>query len=516
MREGSKKKTSNSDKKRTLLFSEVIGSIPSAVAKRIGYTKKNVRKKKSQNHTDQERKALFSQVMVSVASAAAQRDANAKEKNCKKVRPRPTNTKNLEASFSRSKRSVTGRFDLVEGVLPSPSPSAVAIKKLSIADQVANAAVARNHLLPDPAAHRRECVVSDLMDRLSTNDPGLISLKLYKRPDKYYEDFSIFIRSIKGNKMITSVELSWIFLAPLTESQRILLMEQLGLLPGITELQLEGIGPSTALVAALKGCRTKLKGMRIGSLRIRNNEDVKKLAVEIQKNRSLQRVFLSNIRLRVEGRYRMRDEGVVQFEEINDQENSDSLPKMDPILNALATIPSLTKIDLQLQLDGDKMARIEDKTIQTLCNSTQYLILHSCNLDDQHCSAIFQELESNDTIELISLAQNQKITAAGWDTIAKMLQINYSLRHLHTTADETFCSARYTHPVHVSEATVPSHICRTKMDFYLKLNRAGRGKLLLDAECDSQKGWTDFIIREKDELELVFYALVMNPNLCLV
>jgi len=463
-------------------------------------------------NTCQTRKFEFSQVAAHVASIAAKRNTNGNGNFLKKTKPASTNTSDRKtSSFPRSKRSVTGRFDTVGGILPF-LPSAIAMKNMSIASQVATAAVARSHLLP--AGHKREREVSGLMTSLINNDPDLISLKLYKRPAKYYDKFLSFLRAIKESKVITSVELSWIFLAALTESQRILLMKQLGLLLVITKIELEGIGPSIALSAALQGCHTKLQSLRIGSLRIANNKDVKELAAELQQNQSLQRVFLSNIRVKVEGQHRIGEEGMVRFEEINNQGSASSLIKLDPILNALAIIPTLTKIDLQLQLDGSKIARIDEETIQTLCNSTQYLILHSCNLDDLHCSAIAQVLDGNNSIELISMAENEKISEEGWTTIADMLEKNYSLHHFHTTTNYTFCPRLY--PDYMSESSVPSDPCRAKMDFYLKLNRAGRGKLMMDGESDFHMGWIELIIQEKDDLDVVFYALVMNPYLCLV
>mmetsp|Transcript_28788 Transcript_28788/g.43490 ORF Transcript_28788/g.43490 Transcript_28788/m.43490 type:complete len:385 (-) Transcript_28788:181-1335(-) len=325
------------------------------------------------------------------------------------------------------------------------------------------------------------------------------SLKLYRRPNYYFSNFSDFLDfAIRENRQsLTSVEMSWIFFAALTELQRYLLLTEIGKLPNLVKLQMEGTTVK-ALIAALqaKGCG-KLAYLHIGSLRISNEMDINTLAMQLKQQTSLQKVFLANVCVQIEGRHRLDDEGGVRFEEIRQQDGY--YLTIDPLLKALADLPTLDKIDLQLELDASKVARIRDETLQALCRQkTKQLILQACNLDDQHCVAISRiEMEE---LELLSLAANEGISSEGWAIIAKMLETNYFMKYLETQYEG-------------ENETGPSQICRHKMDYYLKLNRAGRGNL--SKVIDSHIGWVELLIREKDDVDISHYALLTNPCLCM-
>mmetsp|Transcript_25420 Transcript_25420/g.36929 ORF Transcript_25420/g.36929 Transcript_25420/m.36929 type:complete len:453 (+) Transcript_25420:65-1423(+) len=427
-----------------------------------------------------------------------------------------------------AERSAAGRFRLNE---PMP-PSLRSTEKATIASQVATAAAARGEITTDIIAHRRRTAALALASEIRANDPKLTSLKLYRRPGYGFNDtFSNLLQALAQNRTIQSVEMSWIFLASLTEAQRIILMTHLGRLPALTKLQMEGIGPASALVAALRGCRTNLQNLRVGSLRISSEQDVKEVADALSQLQSLQNVLLSNIRIKTNMRYRIdHADGSVHIEGIDDDHDDTAsteqpqqprrLVAMDPILEALAGIPTLSKIALQLQLDSSKVTRLTDKTIQSLCEvpSRKYLMLHSCNLDDEHCNAISKALQDNKNTSMysLSLAENEDISANGWCALATMLEKNYSLEYLHTDASER--------SYHSLPTSFPSIHCRAKMDHYLKLNRAGRGKLLLadhnnddggdGEENDTHKGWIELLIKDKEDLNVVFYVFQTNPPLC--
>jgi len=119
-------------------------------------------------------------------------------------------------------------------------------------------------------------------------------------------------------------------------------------------------------------------------------------------------------------------------------------------------------------------------------------------MDDQHCLAISQV--SMEKIEVLSFTENNSISCKGWSILANMLETNYLLKYLETQSRSDTFSA-------------PSQICRRKMDYYLKLNRAGRGELLVTD--GSRIGWTQFLIRGRDDLDLLYYTLLMNPSLCM-
>jgi hypothetical protein len=352
--------------------------------------------------------------------------------------------------------------------------------------------------------------------RLESNDPTQTSLKLFKDPGEHFEDFGNFLSALRYNTVVSSVEVSWRFLRALTEVDRCFLMKQLGLLPSIEAFLIDGIGPSSALVVALDGARQTLKKLRVGFVRVNGDEDIAELATAFGMLQALEGVSLSTVRLRVQGQYMLDAQGMVTFQEVHQS----YLVSIDPLLNALASLPFLGTIQLQLRLDATKFSRIENETVQKLCHNRRSLFLHACNLDDDHCLAMARQLQLIDTkLKCLVLDQNPSIGKRGWSALEKMLEGNHCLDNLLTERHQY--DGNTAAPVRGKEvastglmtAAVHSQECWAQMEYYLKLNRAGRALLFGDDE-NFYRDSVDFMIQGKDDSDTVFYALRTNPSLC--
>ncbi|CAB9525190.1 expressed unknown protein [Seminavis robusta] len=378
---------------------------------------------------------------------------------------------------------------------------------------------------------------NSLVYRLSNNDPTLTYLKLVRKPATHFgdEELSGFLLALEKNKTVTSVQLSWRFLSALSATERVLLMGALGALLSLEKFMMEAIGPCNALVAALQNTQN-LKVLWINSLRLSSNAEVTQLAAALSRNVSLQQITLNNIRLQVQGTYRVDEQGMVWFQK--NQADQKKLNKLDlnPLLMSIAEIPGMQKIQLDLKLDAATMERIAKPTLQRMCRSSglTFLMLRCCDLDDDDVAVLaeeFQKIGSTGNVEVLNLTRNNRISEFGWKILVAMLETNYSLTGMYTptTTGPSQPEEQYNHVLagrfgsyvasrnaalmEPSECTPPSPETRGKMDLLLKLNEKGRKGLLTNP---SKVAWLDFMIREIDDLDMVFYALLCSPGLFFV
>ena len=332
-----------------------------------------------------------------------------------------------------------------------------------------------------------------LTTRLQSNDPSFTHMKLTRRIAVIFDDFNQFLIALKANKTVKVVELRWRFLSMLDEPSRVELMKCIGGLPALNKLYIEAIGPCNALTEALSNA-TNLSGLWVGSLRVSSNRDVQNLAEVIRTNRSLYQVSISNLKIPVRGRHRVDEEGMVWFQE-NEQDETNEKLDLNPLMEALSSVPTLKKLQMELQINPEKMTRLSERSIRLLCQQPRaYLMVNACALDDGHCAALSEELESSRSVlEDLMISQNLGITSNGWELLATMTESNYYLTGLYTPSNP---------------ALAPSPYVRAKMDFYLRLNRAGRKKLLSDPST-SFSDWIDFIDENDSDISIVYYVLQM-------
>ncbi|CAB9517213.1 expressed unknown protein [Seminavis robusta] len=127
-------------------------------------------------------------------------------------------------------------------------------------------------------------------------------------------------------------------------------------------------------------------------------------------------------------------------------------------------------------------------------------------------SPIIQALHTNDSLKTLKVAMNGirhfsfgMLPQQTTDAISTMLQHNYVLEQIQASNSN-------------DEATVDTW-SDPSIPFYLKLNRAGRGRLLRGASSREdwigccKEDWIDTIIANREDTSVVFYFLSKNPLL---
>jgi len=361
-----------------------------------------------------------------------------------------------------------------------------------------------------------------LTDRVRTNDPSLLHLKLCRKPASLFgEDVAGFLEALGQNKLITTVQFSWRFLSALSVVARIEVLQAIGRVPSLEQLILEAIGPVDALVAALQHAQN-LKLLWINSLRLSSNQDVDKLAAALQTHDSLQQVDIYNVKPGVVGTYRVDEEGMVWFQENERLEKID----LNPLLSALSGIRTLTRIQLDLQLNPTKMERILESVLRALCEPPRsFLMLNSCDLHDDDIAVLSEQLSRNENcVEVLNLGRGNSISDVGWNSLAKMMETNLHITALFTAASPgtpegpmrandilAELAATTTMTPTTASNSAPSQECVRKLGLYVRLNQKGRKQLLQDSA--TRREGMEFLIREIDDIDIVFYALQAVPDL---
>lgn len=105
---------------------------------------------------------------------------------------------------------------------------------------------------------------------------------------------------------------------------------------------------------------------------------------------------------------------------------------------------------------------------------------------------IAKALQFNDTLEVLELHGRSEKWPEEAFAFLETMQTNYSLKRLKLFSDNSFV--------------------KPGIDFYLKLNYAGRGKLLRNANSTKEQ-WVQALVDVRHDLSCVFYFLSTNPLL---
>ena len=159
---------------------------------------------------------------------------------------------------------------------------------------------------------------------------------------------------------------------------------------------------------------------------------------------------------------------------------------LDPILEALATVPRLEMINLTPAHQPTRQ-RLSDAALVRLLRipTLQDVTLWCMGLDDQHLEALQGVLPTHPALVFLSLRNNAGITAAGWHTLCDMVQQNYVLRSVYT--DELVAPTAETH-----------------LQNLLYWNQCGRGELLAS---DDPTVWQETVVRWKDNPTALYYLV---------
>ena len=228
---------------------------------------------------------------------------------------------------------------------------------------------------------------------------------------------------------------------------------------------------------------------------------------------------------------------------------------MDPILQALATLPSLQTVSMKAASKGH-LGNVNSESIGALCRSVTVkdVSLDNLVLLNSHISAVSQALSlPNAILEdlYLNLTSELKINTT---MLPEVLRHNKSLKKLqmrlsnqtdinnflfnmatalkhNTTLKEfgVFGSIKMKDQVEeafvemlesncILEALVmPSNHAgnrREKIDFLLYLNGRGRERLLRQSESINQDEWITLFANARHDINFVYYYLRIDPSLC--
>lgn len=102
-------------------------------------------------------------------------------------------------------------------------------------------------------------------------------------------------------------------------------------------------------------------------------------------------------------------------------------------------------------------------------------------------------LSINKTLKKIEVDVSKDVGDRGRAALLSMLEKNYGLERL---------------VIGSAESSI-----KEKVDYYMRLNEAGRGSLLKEGHSNRHE-WVEMLISVSDDLDCLFYFTTMNPTLC--
>jgi len=188
-------------------------------------------------------------------------------------------------------------------------------------------------------------------------------------------------------------------------------------------------------------------------------------------------------------------------------------------LKALCESPSLQRLTLR------DMTEVQDQHIERMAEalrsneSLREFTICTPNLGERSGRAMGRVLQANRRLHKLEIQLNSGEAAI---PITEILQANCSLKRLDLFFNgfisprirEAFTEMlRRNYRLLDLNGSVWRGQSNLEIDFYLRLNRAGRGDLLTEHSSRSQ--WVDTLISQRDDLSIVFSLLSMNPSLLL-
>lgn len=334
---------------------------------------------------------------------------------------------------------------------------------------------------------------------LNANDPSLWKLILVEPPHHYFNDFSAFCDALKQNKTVSFVKLACPFLLVLTAVQRAVLLGIIGNLPGLEKLVMGAVRSASMLTTVLRNASKlrRLRSLWLWKLRFSSNKEIAELVLAMKGCTALQEISLSSLQVLVQGDNRVNNQGLVWFQET---ESSNDVISLDPLIEAMASLPKLEHIRLRHHLNGGRIQPPSDSSLRMLCQSPRKnLDLYSCGLSDKQCLVIASELQSNDLpLSVLNMSRNNQLSRKVWGAFIDTLEVNPNLMDFRPAED--------------GQSNTPSCDQLAKIKYYVQLNQHGRKGLLCGPMAARRKAWFDFLVRGSSDLDLIFFALQVDPS----
>jgi hypothetical protein len=396
-------------------------------------------------------------------------------------------------------------------------------------------------------------------DKLRQNDPGFVELSLERLGDNF--DLEEFVHAIRANHTVKHVCFSGTFVRELEEEQWRTMLEAIGHLSTLEELQIwcskipvDVFSHTLMLASHLRKVyffRVEMAG---------TNEDFQDLGRALRNHPTLRDFRIGGLAL---------GESVEPI-------------SLDCVIEGLGDSPRLEVVSLQLSgvhtdaeppFSGGAMAKLlRSETIQDLylsrlglgaehfiavaealpVNETLRTIdLFGNTIENSSIILIAQALEKNEYLETLVLPCPQKdLSIASCAAISSALKVNSSLITLNLPRSNlcddglsqiaqglTLNKSVKKIEVGVSknvgdkglealtamleknydlERLVVSSATKSikeKVDYFMHLNEVGRGKLLSNGKATREQ-WVEMLISCNNDLDCLFYFTTMNPSLC--
>jgi hypothetical protein len=395
-------------------------------------------------------------------------------------------------------------------------------------------------------------------DKLRQNDPGFVELSLERMGENF--DLEEFVFAIRANHTVKHVCFSGTFVRELQEEQWRTMLEAIGHLDTLEELQIWCATIPVDVLSQMVMTASRLRKVyffRVGLAGI--NEDFQDLARVVRNHPSLRDLRIGGLHL------------VESTEPIS----------LDCVIEALAETPRLEVVSLQLQgtqqpvpfsaaalgklfesktiqdlylsrlgLGADHFAMIakaievNDNCLRTLDlfgnsikndsimlmanglkkNTSLETLVLPCPQSDlsvESCAAISAALSENKTLVTLNLPRSY-LCDDGLFHIAQGLTLNKSLKKLEVGISNNLGNKGMEALTEMLEKNYDlerllldsaEKSIKEKVDHFMHLNEVGRGKLLSNGKSTRQQ-WVEMLISCSDDLDCLFYFTTMNPALC--
>lgn len=317
-----------------------------------------------------------------------------------------------------------------------------------------------------------------LVDRIQSNDPDLTDLRMTEVPEAYTNDLDALIESLKSNTVIQFVRFDRDFLPALSPEQVDALFKAVGSLVGLKEILIWHAHLSAKSVADLIALsKDRIEHLQLGVLALEGTpEDFQSVADALSGHEKLTSFDLSDFslndqsisvdpiitalstvpnleRVKLEVTYQKRG-SLVGHEKAKEKVRVEisgpalatlcrsaslrelhlcrltlNLTDLEALADAIQTAPALKRIALPHCLLNDYNV---SGIARAIGHSTSLEAVDlSCNhITDEGCIAIATALKGNTSVQMLRLWGNVKISNAGFDALAEMLEANCVLERV--------------------------------------------------------------------------------------
>lgn len=392
-------------------------------------------------------------------------------------------------------------------------------------------------------------------DKLLQNDPSFVELSLERLGENF--DLDDFVHALRHNHTVRHVCFSGTFVRELQTDQWRCMLESIGFLSTLEELQIWcSTIPTDVFAHTLQHAQhlAKVYFFRVGL--DGNQDDMNALAAAMQSHPTLRDVRIGGfhllqpqvtidslvtalgrtpslevVSLQLSGSHRSIPCGPKALQALLSSASNNiadlylsrlGLDKahLAVIAAGLAVNTTLRSLDLfGNNIENDHIIQMAQSLAQNTSLETLVLPCPAADLSVEACQAISQALQTNTTLVTFNLPRSN-LSDEGIVHLAQGLTVNKTLKKIEvgvskTVGDQglnaltTMLEQNYQlERVVVSSADAS---IKQKAEYYMRLNEVGRGKILRDGCNATREAWVDILISCGDDLDCLFYFIHTNP-----